>query len=120
LAARAIYFPVIGNPATVWNVDEGGNPASAAWLLGFHALTKLGGFLMARNDLDKVLGHINGDRRSFFRTILVGAAIAAPLMTTQAMAQAAGADPGAGGKCDDGLVVSKKTGKCAVPKKKSM
>jgi hypothetical protein len=75
---------------------------------------------MARNDLDKVLGHINGDRRSFFKTILIGTALAAPLMTTQAMAQAAGADPGAGGKCDDGLVVSKKTGKCAVPKKKSM
>ena len=48
------------------------------------------------------------------------AAVAVPLMTTQAMAQKAGEDPGAGGKCDDGLVVSKKTGKCAVPKKKSM
>ena len=49
-----------------------------------------------------------------------GAAVAAiPLMTTQAMAQKEGEDPGAGGKCDDGLVVSKKTGKCAVPKKKA-
>ncbi|HEX4106099.1 MAG TPA: hypothetical protein VHX92_07695 [Rhizomicrobium sp.] len=75
---------------------------------------------MARNDLEKVLEHINGDRRSFFRTILIGAAIAAPLMTTQAMAQKAGEDPGPGGKCDDGLMVSKKSGKCVVPKKKSM
>ena len=46
------------------------------------------------------------------------AVAAVPLMTTQAMAQKEGEDPGAGGKCDDGLVVSKKTGKCAVPKKK--
>jgi hypothetical protein len=75
---------------------------------------------MARNDLDKVLEHINRDRRGFFKTLLIGTAIAAPLMTTQALAQKAGEDPGAGGKCDDGLVVSKKTGKCAVPKKKSM
>jgi len=75
---------------------------------------------MARNDLDKVLEHINRDRRGFFKTLLIGTAIAAPLMTTQAFAQKAGEDPGAGGKCDDGLVVSKKTGKCAVPKKKSM
>ena len=73
---------------------------------------------MARSDLDKVLEHINRDRRGFFKTLLVGAAIAAPLMTTQAMAQKEGEDPGAGGKCDEGLVVSKKTGKCAVPKKK--
>jgi hypothetical protein len=73
---------------------------------------------MARNNLDTVLEHINRDRRGFFKTLLIGTAIAAPLMTTQALAQAEGADPGAGGKCDDGLVVSKKTGKCAVPKKK--
>jgi hypothetical protein len=73
---------------------------------------------MARNDLDKVLEHIDRDRRGFFKTLLIGTAIAAPLMTTQAFAQKEGEDPGAGGKCDDGLVVSKKTGKCAVPKKK--
>ena len=30
-----------------------------------------------------------------------------------------GEEPGPGGKCDEGLVVSKKTGKCAVPKKKA-
>src|SRR5580693_5400969 len=42
--------------------------------LGFHALTKRR-VLMARNDLDKVLGHINGDRRSFFKTILIGTAL---------------------------------------------
>jgi hypothetical protein len=72
---------------------------------------------MAR-DLDKILEHINRDRRGFFKAMLIGTAIAAPLMTTQAMAQAEGADPGPGGKCDDGLMVSKKTGKCAVPKKK--
>ena len=42
---------------------------------------------MARTDLDKVLGQINGDRRGFFKTMLIGTAIAAPLMTTQAMAQ---------------------------------
>ena len=40
-------------------------------------------------------------------------------MTTVAVAQKEGEDPGAGGKCDEGLVVSKKTGKCAVPKKKA-
>ena len=73
---------------------------------------------MARSDLDKVLEHINHDRRDFFKAALIGAAIAAPLMTTQAMAQKEGEDPGPGGKCDDGLMVSKKTGKCAVPKKK--
>ena len=72
---------------------------------------------MAR-DLDKVLEHINRDRRGFFKAMLIGTAIVAPLMTTQAMAQKEGEDPGAGGKCDDGLMVSKKTGKCAVPKKK--
>ena len=72
---------------------------------------------MAR-DLDKVLEHINRDRRGFFKAMLIGTAIAAPLMTTSAMAQKEGEDPGPGGKCDDGLMVSKKTGKCAVPKKK--
>ena len=72
---------------------------------------------MAR-DLDKVLEHINRDRRGFFKAMLIGTAIAAPLMATQAMAQKEGDDPGPGGKCDDGLMVSKKTGKCAVPKKK--
>jgi hypothetical protein len=72
---------------------------------------------MAR-DLDKILEHINRDRRGFFKAMLIGTAIVAPLMTTQAMAQKEGEDPGAGGKCDDGLMVSKKTGKCAVPKKK--
>ena len=40
---------------------------------------------MARNDLDKVLEHINRDRRGFFKTLLIGTAIAAPLMTTQAL-----------------------------------
>lgn len=73
---------------------------------------------MARTDLDKVLEHIDRDRRGFFKALLIGTAIAAPLMTTQAMAQKAGDDPGPDGKCDEGLVVSKKTGKCAVPKKK--
>ncbi|HKD49038.1 MAG TPA: hypothetical protein VKB67_15230 [Rhizomicrobium sp.] len=73
---------------------------------------------MARSELDKVLEHINRDRRGFFKALLIGTAIAAPLMTTQAMAQKEGEDPGPGGKCDEGLVVSKKTGKCAVPKKK--
>jgi len=33
------------------------------------------------------------------------------------LAQKEGEDPGPGGKCDDGLVVSKKTGKCKLPKK---
>lgn len=77
---------------------------------------------MAMKELEKVLAHVSDDRRSFFRKMLVGAgaaAVAVPLMTTQSLAQAAGADPGAGGKCDDGLVVSKKTGKCMVPKKKA-
>ncbi len=77
---------------------------------------------MAKNELEKVLAHVSDDRRGFFRKVLVGAgsaAVAIPLMTTQSMAQAAGADPGPEGKCDDGLVVSKKTGKCQVPKKKA-
>jgi len=74
---------------------------------------------MSQNVLDKALAHVSNDRRGFFKTLFIGTAVAAiPLMTTQAMAQKEGEDPGAGGKCDDGLVVSKKTGKCAVPKKK--
>ena len=75
-----------------------------------------------RKDLDKALSHISNDRRGFLQKLFIGAgvagAVAVPLMTTQAMAQKAGEDPGAGGKCDDGLMVSKKTGKCAAPKKK--
>ena len=39
-------------------------------------------------------------------------------MTTQSLAQKDGEDPGPDGKCDDGLVVNKKSGKCAMPKKK--
>jgi hypothetical protein len=73
-------------------------------------------------ELDKALAHVRHDRRGFFKTMLIGAGTAAaavPLMTSIAMAQKEGEDPGAGGKCDDGLVVSKKTGKCAVPKKKA-
>lgn len=69
-------------------------------------------------DLEKVFSQIHRDRRAFFKTLLVGTAVAVPLMTTQAVAQKAGEDPGPGGTCDTGLVVSKKTGKCAVPKKK--
>jgi hypothetical protein len=75
---------------------------------------------MARNELEKVLAHVGDDRRGFFRKMLVGAgaaAVAIPLMTTQSMAQKEGEDPGPGGKCDDGLIVSKKTGKCKMPKK---
>jgi hypothetical protein len=76
---------------------------------------------MARTDLEKALAHVRHDRRGFFKSLFIGAgtaAVAVPLMTTVAVAQKEGEDPGAGGKCDDGLVVSKKTGKCAVPKKK--
>ena len=74
---------------------------------------------MAR-DLDEVLEHINPDRRGFFKTMLIGTAIAVPLMTTQAMAQTGGEgqDPNADGSCNEGLMKSKKTGKCVVPKKK--
>jgi len=71
---------------------------------------------------EKTLESISNDRRGFFRTLMIGAgatAVALPLMTTQSLAQKAGEDPGAGGKCDDGLVVGKKTGKCQVPKKKA-
>ena len=76
---------------------------------------------MKQNDLDKALAHVSRDRRGFLTKLFVGTGVALaaiPLMTTQSMAQKEGDDPGAGGKCDDGLVVSKKTGKCAMPKKK--
>ena len=77
---------------------------------------------MKQNDLDKALAQVSRDRRGFLTKLFVGTGVAIaaiPLMTTQSMAQKEGDDPGAGGKCDDGLVVSKKTGKCAVPKKKA-
>jgi len=77
---------------------------------------------MAQHDLEKALAQVSHHRRGFFRTLFVGAgaaAVAVPLMTTQSFAQKEGEDPGPGGKCDDGLVVSKKTGKCIVPKKKA-
>jgi len=74
---------------------------------------------MSKIELEKALSQVAQNRRGFFKALLIGSAVAAvPLITTQAMAQAEGADPGAGGTCDSGLVVSKKTGKCAVPKKK--
>jgi hypothetical protein len=77
---------------------------------------------MAMNELEKVLAHVSDDRRGFFLKMLAGAgtaAVALPLMTTQSLAQKEGEDPGPGGKCDDGLVVGKKSGKCQVPKKKA-
>jgi hypothetical protein len=77
---------------------------------------------MAKNELEKVLAHVGHDRRGFFRKMLIGAgtaAVAIPLMTTSSMAQKEGEDPGPEGKCDDGLFVSKKTGKCAAKKKKA-
>ena len=77
---------------------------------------------MKQNDLDKALAHVSRDRRGFLTKLFIGTGVALatiPLITTQSMAQKEGDDPGAGGKCDDGLVVSKKTGKCAVPKKKA-
>ncbi|MGH6828471.1 MAG: hypothetical protein ACREFW_06150 [Rhizomicrobium sp.] len=73
---------------------------------------------MAKDHLEKVLEHITRDRRGFFKTMLVGTAIALPLMTVEAVAQKAGEDPGAGGTCDPGLVVSKKTGKCMVRRRR--
>lgn len=75
---------------------------------------------MAEHDLDKVLAQIRHDRRGFFRTLLIGAgaAVAVPLVTTEVLAQKEGEDP-VNGKCDEGLIVSKKTGKCKMPKKKS-
>ena len=70
--------------------------------------------------IDLALAQVAQNRRGFFKAMLIGSAVVAvPLITTQAMAQAAGADPGAGGKCDDGLVVGKKSGKCQMPKKKA-
>jgi hypothetical protein len=75
---------------------------------------------MAEHDLDKVLAQIRHDRRGFFRTLLIGAgaAVAVPLVTTEVFAQKEGEDP-VNGKCDEGLIVSKKTGKCKMPKKKA-
>jgi len=76
------------------------------------------------DDLERVLALVDQERRGLLKRLFVGAAAgvafaAVPLMTTQSLAQKEGEDPGAGGKCDSGLVVSKKTGKCAVPKKKA-
>ncbi|MBV9548753.1 MAG: hypothetical protein JO256_03660 [Alphaproteobacteria bacterium] len=68
---------------------------------------------------EKTLESISNDRRGFFRTLMIGAgatAVALPLMTTQSLAQKDGEDP-VNGKCDDGLIVSKKTGKCKAIKK---
>ncbi len=79
---------------------------------------------MPQDDLEKVLALVDQERRGLLKRFFVGAAVtgvalaAVPLMTTQSLAQKEGEDP-AGGKCDSGLVVSKKTGKCAVPKKKA-
>jgi hypothetical protein len=76
---------------------------------------------MAEHDLEKVLAQIRHDRRGFFRTLLIGAGVAAvaiPLVTTESLAQKEGEDP-VDGKCDEGLIVSKKTGKCKMPKKKA-
>jgi hypothetical protein len=76
---------------------------------------------MKKNDLDNALAHVSRDRRGFLTKLFIGTGMAIatiPLMTTQSMAQKEGDDPGPGGKCDDGLVVSKKSGKCAMPKKK--
>ena len=80
---------------------------------------------MPHDDLERVLALVDQDRRGLLKRFFVGAAVAGvavaavPLMTTQSLAQKEGEDPGAGDKCDQGLVVSKKTGKCAVPKKKA-
>jgi hypothetical protein len=73
---------------------------------------------MAEHDLEKVLAQISHDRRGFFRTLLIGAgaAVAVPLVTTETFAQKEGEYP-VNGKCDEGLIVSKKTGKCKMPKK---
>jgi hypothetical protein len=78
-----------------------------------------------QDDLERVLALVDQDRRGLLKRFFVGAAVAGvavaavPLMTTQSLAQKEGEDPGPGDKCDGGLVVSKKTGKCAVPKKKA-
>lgn len=80
---------------------------------------------MPQDDLERVLALVDQERRGLLKRFFVGAAVtgvalaAVPLMTTQSLAQKEGEDPGPGDKCDDGLVVSKKTGKCAVPKKKA-
>ena len=79
---------------------------------------------MPQHDLERVLALVDQERRGLLKRLVVGAAAAGvaiaaiPLMTTQSLAQKEGDDPGPDGKCDAGLVVSKKTGKCAVPKKK--
>jgi hypothetical protein len=78
-----------------------------------------------QDDLERVLALVDQERRGLLKRFFVGAAVAGvalaavPLMTTQSLAQKEGEDPGPDGKCDEGLVVSKKTGKCAVPKKKA-
>jgi hypothetical protein len=78
-----------------------------------------------KDDLERVLALVDQERRGLLKRFFVGAAAAGvalaavPLMTTQSLAQKEGEDPGPEGKCDEGLVVSKKTGKCAVPKKKA-
>jgi hypothetical protein len=75
-----------------------------------------------QDDLERVLALVDQERRELLKRLFVGAAAAGvalaavPLMTTQSLAQKEGEDPGPDGKCDEGLVVSKKTGKCAVPK----
>ena len=79
---------------------------------------------MPHDDLERVLALVDQDRRGLLKRFFVGTAAgvalaAVPLMTTQSLAQKEGEDPGPGGKCDDGLVVAKKSGKCAVPKKKA-
>jgi hypothetical protein len=74
-----------------------------------------------QDDLERVLALVDQERRGLLKRLFVGAGIAlaaVPLMTTQSLAQKEGDDP-VDGKCDEGLVVSKKTGKCAVPKKKA-
>jgi hypothetical protein len=79
---------------------------------------------MPQDDLERVLALVDQERRGLLKRFLVGTAAAGvalaavPLMTTQSLAQKEGEDPGPGGKCDEGLVVGKKSGKCAVPKKK--
>jgi hypothetical protein len=76
-----------------------------------------------QDDLERVLALVDQERRGLLKRFFVGTAgvalAAVPLMTTQSLAQKEGEDPTADGKCDEGLVVSKKTGKCAVPKKKA-
>ena len=69
--------------------------------------------------VEKTLENVSQGRRGFFRTLMIGAgatAVALPLMTTQSLAQKDGEDP-VNGKCDDGLIISKKSGKCKAIKK---